>query len=163
MMKIITMLIVLTIIVSCSYSVYTNSYPHLKTVNIIPFENETTEYELEENLNNKLTEYFEDDGRLKITTISSDCRITGQISDYSKDIHTYSGSEVDEYQVRILFKIEFADLTNNKVIWKNDTLKISETFSATNENIEFKTEEEAQEEIISKLFETIMKNSLEQW
>ena len=154
---------VLTIIVSCSYSVYTNSYPHLDSISILSFENKTTKYEFEETLSNKLTELFEDDGRLKIATISSDCLLSGQITDYSKKILTYSGSTVDEYTVKILFKVNFNDLTNNKTIWNNDSLVLSETFSATNENIEFKTEEEAQEEIINKLFDTIMKSSLEQW
>jgi hypothetical protein len=143
--------------------VHTNSYPHLDTISILPFENKTTEYELEEALNNKLTELFEDDGRLKITTATSDCRLSGQITDYSKKILTYSGSEVDEYTVKILFKVNFDDLTSSKTVWNNDSIVLSETFSATNENIEFKTEEEAQEEIMNKLFDTIMKSSLEQW
>ncbi|MBC8385677.1 MAG: hypothetical protein H8E57_09200 [Candidatus Cloacimonetes bacterium] len=44
------MILILIIVIGCSYSVYSSSYPHLKTVNIQSFENKTTEYDLEENI-----------------------------------------------------------------------------------------------------------------
>jgi len=43
---------------ACSYSVHSNSYPHLKTIVILPFTNNTTEYNLEEDLLNELSNLF---------------------------------------------------------------------------------------------------------
>ena len=148
---------------ACSYSVYTTGFPHLKTIAILPFENNTTEYNLEEVIFNNLTNYFESDGRLKIVSISPDCQLEGQILDYSNKILTYAGSDVDEYEVRVLFSITFTDLKKNNIIWQNKSLIVSETYSSSDETSEFSTEEEAQNEIIKDMFDIIIKESLEEW
>jgi len=151
------------ILISCSYSVYQSGYPHLKTISIKPFLNKTTIYELEENLFNNLSDYFIKDGRLKVVTISPDCTLEGEIVDYQNKIYKYSDSGVDEYQVSILFRISFIDLIKNNVIYNNDSLILKETYSQDDLNSDFSTEEEAQEEIFSDLFDFIIKKSLEEW
>ena len=156
-------IVFLVFIFSCSYSVHSSSYPHLKTVLILPFSNKSIEYEFEETTNNELIRHFNDDGRLKIVHNAADCKITGEILDYSNKIKNYNGSDVDEYEIKVLFKINFADNIKNKIIWNNDALMLSEKYSETNENSEFHSEEEAQLEIIKNLYEIILKNSLEQW
>jgi hypothetical protein len=57
---------------SCSYSVYSSGYPHLKSISIIPFVNHTTEYDLDDALLVDLSENFERDGRLNIVGLSPD-------------------------------------------------------------------------------------------
>ena len=156
-------LLFILIISSCSYSVYTNSYPYLKTINIRTFSNKTIKYELEENLLSSLTEMFEKDGRLKIVDQNPDCRLEGAILDYSNKIFTYGNNSVDEYEVKILFKVIFTDLKKNKMLYQNDSLVLSETYSESDELSEFKTEEEAQKKIYQDLFEAIMKETLEEW
>ena len=155
--------IFIIILCSCTYSVYTTGYPHLKSITIIPFENKTTQYNLEENIHISLSSNYENDGRLKIVGISPDCQLEGGILDYSNKILSYAGSNVEEYEVRILFKISFIDLKKNNIILKNDALQLSETHSSSEEISEFKTEEEAQEKIINDLFDYIIKESLEEW
>lgn len=156
-------IIFVVILCSCTYSVYTTGYPHLKSIAITPFENKTTQYNLEENIHNSLSGNFENDGRLKIVGLSPDCQLDGEILDYSNKILSYAGSSVEEYEVRILFKINFTDLKKNMIILKNDALQLSETYSSSEEISEFKTEEEAQEKIINDLFDYIIKESLEEW
>jgi len=158
-----TLIIILIALSSCSYSVYTNSYPYLKTIKILTFSNQTTKYELEENLLAKLTELFEKDGRLKIVDLNPDCRLEGEILDYSNKIHAYGDNSVDEYEVKILFKVIFTDLKKNKVLYQNNALVLNETYSANDELSEFKTEEEVQEKIYQDLFDEIMKKTLEEW
>ncbi|OQX71940.1 MAG: hypothetical protein B6D62_00620 [Candidatus Cloacimonas sp. 4484_275] len=155
------LIIIFVLLLSCSYSVYTNSYPYLKTIKIATFSNNTTEYELEENLLLKLTDLFEKDGRLKIVDLNPDCKLEGEILDYSNKIYSYGNENVDEYEVKILFKIIFTDLKKNKILYQNNSLVLSETYSGSNELSEFKTEEEAQNKIYQDLFDTIMKESLE--
>jgi len=156
-------LLFILIISSCSYSVYTNSYPYLKTINIRTFSNKTIKYELEENLLSALTDMFEKDGRLKIVDQNPDCRLEGEILDYSNKIFTYGNNRVDEYEVKILFKVIFTDLKKNKILYQSDSLVLSETYSESDDLSEFKTEEEAQNKIYQDLFETIMKETLEEW
>ena len=156
-------LLIVVVLCSCTYSVYTTGYPHLKSITIIAFENKTTQYNLEENIHNSLSNDFENDGRLTIVGISPDCQLEGEILDYSHKILSYAGSNVEEYEVRILFKINFTDLKKNNIILKKDALQLSETYSSSEEISEFKTEEEAQEKIINDLFDYIIKESLEEW
>lgn len=154
---------VLAILVACSYSVYSSGLPHLKTITIKSFRNNSTEYDLEEELYNKLSEKFSNDGRLSIVTISPDCLLEGEILDYSIEIQNYGGSVIDAYQVKILFKITFTDLVKNKIIWQDNSLLLSEVYSASDSNIVYKTEEAAQQKIFADLFDMIIKNSLEEW
>ena len=156
-------LLLVIVLCSCSYSVYSTGYPHLKSISILPFENKTTQYNLEENIHISLSSSFENDGRLKIVGISPDCQLEGEILDYSNKILSYAGSNVEEYEVRILIRIIFTDMKKNNIILKNDALQLSETYSSSEEISEFKTEEEAQERIIKDLFEYIIKESLEEW
>lgn len=157
------MLLFVLLITGCSYSVYTTGYPHLKTVLIFPVENQTSNYNLRDMVFNSLVNAYESDGRLKLVGLSPDCQIECTIMDYSNKIATYSGSSVDEYEVRILFNVVFTDLKKNQVLWENNSLMLSERYSLSDENSQFASEEEAQEEITNKLFDTIMKNTLEEW
>ena len=147
----------------CSYSVYTTGYPHLKTILILPVENQTTNYNLRDMVLNSLVDSYESDGRLKLVGISPDCQLECSILDYTNKIVTYSGSSIEEYEVRVLFKMIFTDLKKNQVIWQNDSIIVSERYSLSDENSLYKSEDEAQEEIINKLFDSIMKNTLEEW
>ena len=156
-------MVFLLTLAACSYSIYSSGLPHLKTISINSFQNKTTEYDLEEDIYITLSDKFSSDGRLSIVTISPDCILEGEILDYSNEVLKYAGSSVDEYEVKILFNIIFTDLVKNKVIWQNPSLLLSETYSASDSNITYKTEEAAQTKIIQDLFDTILKNSLEEW
>ena len=87
MHKIIGLLIIGSILLGCSYSVYSTGYPHLKTITIQQFQNSTTEYQLENELFLDLSDKFEQDGRLSIVTLSPDCQLEGSILDYSDKIY----------------------------------------------------------------------------
>ncbi len=162
-MKSIKLLLFVLLIAGCSYSVYTTGYPHLKTIKVLPIENQTSSYDLRDIVFNSLVDSYESDGRLKLVGLSPDCQIECSILDYSNKIVTYSGSSIDEYEVRILFDMIFTDLKKNQVLWQNSSLMISERYSLSDENSQFRSEEEAQIEIISKLFDAIMKSTLEEW
>lgn len=153
----------IALVIGCSYSVYTTGYPHLKTMQLLPIENQTSEYELRDIVLNSLIKQYEQDGRLKSVGMSPDCQLKCTILDYSNKIVTYSGSTVDEYEVKILFDVTFTDMKKNEIIWENRSLLLSETYSPSDENSKYKTEVEAQQEIAINLFDTIMKNTLEEW
>ncbi|MCD4817568.1 MAG: hypothetical protein K8S23_02625 [Candidatus Cloacimonetes bacterium] len=142
---------------------HSSAYPHLKTILIEEFKNSTVQYGLEEEFSNKLTDYFNADGRLKVVNINSDSILSGEILDYENKIFSYDENGIEEYKVSILFKITFSDLKRNEVIWQKDNLVLNETWSASGEFTEFKSEEETQQQIIQDLFDQILKNSLEQW
>ena len=148
---------------SCSYSVYSNSLPHLKTIAIEQFENKSEEFELEEDLWNYLNSEYNSDGRLRVVSLSADCALEGVIMDYSRKIDTYDESGIEEYNVKLLFRLSFKDLTTGEMIWEKDSLILSEVYSEADEMAEYRSEEAAREAVYEKLFDEVMKNTLEQW
>ncbi|MDP8221693.1 MAG: LPS assembly lipoprotein LptE [Candidatus Stygibacter frigidus] len=157
------MIFLLLIVNSCSYSVYSNSLPHLKTIAVERFENKSDQFNLEEELWNYLNSEYNSDGRLRVVSLSPDCMLEGVIMDYSRKIDTYDESGIEEYNVRLLYRLSFTDMTTGEVIWEKDSLILSEVYSETNDESEYHSEEEAREAIYKKLFNEIMKNTLEQW
>jgi len=162
-MKRIILLLIATVVMGCSYSVYSSGYPHLKTISLPFFENGTTEYQLEETLQEKLTILFQKDGRLDIVSLSPDCILEGTIVDYTDKILTYDENGVDGYEVKILFSVTFTDMKKNKVMYQNSSLLLRETYSSSDESIQLQNEEQAQNAIFEELFEQILTKSLEEW
>ena len=162
-MKYLFIMIIIMLITGCSYSVYTTGYPHLKTIQVLPVENYTSNYDLRDIVVNSFIDNFESDGRLKLVGLSPDCQLECNILDYSNKIVSYSGSSIDEYEVRVLFNVVFTDLKENQIIWENQSLMQSERYSLSDVNSVYKSELDAQEEISNKLFDTIMRNTLEEW
>ena len=161
-MKKILLTTIIMIVMGCTYSVYSSGMPHLKTVKLNEFENTTDQYELEIKLLDSMSEDFIMDGRLNLVDLTPDCELKGRILDYTNKITTYGSSGIDEYEVRVLFSIEFVDLVKNEIIWETSNLVISQKYSG-NDNAEIVTEEEAVKEIEQDLFEKIMRESLEEW
>ncbi len=159
----ITIFIATLCISSCSYSVYSNSLPHLKTIAIERFENKSDQFELEEELWNFLNSEFNSDGRLRVVSLAPDCMLNGVIMDYSRKIDTYDETGIEEYNVKMLFRLTFTDLTTGEIIWEKDSLILSQSYSEADETAEFRSESDAREAIYQNLFNEVMKNSLEQW
>lgn len=164
-MFIFAVMALILVISGCSYSVYTNQYPYLKTLHITPFENKSTEYSLSQDIMTSLVEKYNQDNRLKLVSISPDCQIEGTILEYQKNIYSYDNAKnIKEYQIKMLLKVKFLDLKYNKVIWENSTLLLSEIYNVeSGTSAPFKTEKEAQNSIYKELFNQIMKYTLEEW
>ncbi len=152
-------------LLGCSYSVYSNAYPHLKKIQVKAFDNLSSEFGLADSALDKLTLAFRNDGRLRLVTQSPDCQIEGSILSFSEDIYSFdSANNVQDYQLRVAFSITFTDLIRNETIYENKNLMISETFAVSSESSsKNKSKEEAIDEIFKSLFRSIIQNSLETW
>ena len=149
----------------CSYSLFLNTMPHLRNVQIYTFENNTSEYAIAQDFQNYLVNQFQRDGRLKITTIEPDSFVEGTILDYKHEIFSYDNyGNISEYRVSILFSLQMTDLRMQEVIYENKSLLLSEPYSLNSENPDvLKSEIEAQEKVFEKAFDTIIRNTLEAW
>ena len=149
----------------CTYSVFLNAYPHLKTVQVSSFENATSEYALAQDLQNQLVERFQNSGRLKISTLNPDSQIEGGVLDYKNEILSYDiNGNISEYRVSILLSIQMTDLKLQQVMYENKSLLVTENYSPNTENQELsRTEAQAQAKIYEKVFDTIIRNTLEAW
>ena len=157
--------IALIILSGCSYSVFLNVYPHLRNVQIVPFENETAEYAIAQDVQEYLVNKFQSDGRLRISTIDPDSQIEGIVLDYLNEVYGYNyENNVTEYRVTILFSITMSDLREQKTMYENKALMLSEVYypGSTNPD-QFTTEAQAQEKIFERVFDTIIRSTLEAW
>jgi hypothetical protein len=163
--KIIIIIVLLTLSMGCSYSLFENAFPHLRNIQIATFENNTSEYALAQDLQESLVNTFQRDGRLRITTRDPDSFIDGSILDYRNEIHSYDiFGNISEYRVTILFSVSFTDMRFNDVIYENNALRLSETYSPSANNPELlTTEAQAIQSIFDDLFTTIIRNTLEAW
>ena len=129
------------------------------------FDNKSSEYSLGDIVYNRVSNAFRDDGRLRLVTLQPDCMLEGSITSFSETVYSYDESNnVQDYNVVIAFSVTFTDLINNKVIYDNKNLTISEIYGDSTESTSrFKTKTEAINEICDKLFKTIMQNTLESW
>ncbi len=155
------------VLFGCSYSVYSNAYPHLKKIAVRSFENQSPQFDLGDTGPNGLTQKFNRDGRLKLVTQQPDCTLEGVIQDFSEKVYSYdSGNNVQDYMLSLSCSIIFTDLINNQVIYENKNLALNEPYAVTPDSpstAKSRNKAEATDELISRLFTTIIQNSLETW
>lgn len=166
MVKIFVYFVLIILLLSgCSYSVYSNAYPHLKRVQVLAFENKSTEYTLGDIVFNSLSDAYRKDGRLRPVTQQPDCQLEGTVLNYSDKIYSYdAANNVQDYTVSVTFSVTFTDLVNNKVLYDNKSLTLSENYAVSNESTaRFANKDEAIKEICSQFFKNIMQNTLESW
>ena len=151
--------------IGCSYSLFQNAYPHIKNIQISSFENNTSEYVIAQDFQDYLVGKFQSDGRLKITTIEPDSFVEGSILDYKHEILSYDNyGNILEYKVSILFSLQMTDIRMQNIIFENKALLLSEAYSPNDDNPDvLTTENQAQEMIFEKAFNTIIRNTLESW
>ncbi|HOD59534.1 MAG TPA: LptE family protein [Candidatus Syntrophosphaera sp.] len=157
--------LIAAVLCSCSYSVYSNAYPHLKKVAIRPFENRSTEFEIGDIIYNELVKQFQEDGRLKLVTQQPDCVIEGTILKWEEDVYSYdSWNNVQDYMLRLTCSVVFTDLINNQIIYENKNLVLTEPYAVSSASTaKCRSKEEAIDELVSQLFKNIVQNSLETW
>jgi len=163
--KFIYPVLLLFILSGCFYSVYSNAYPHLRKIRILAFENRTSEYGLGDKLLNYLNREIRNDGRLKIVTEDPDCTLEGAILSFSESVYSYdTANQIQDYQLTMVVSVTFTDLINNTVLYENNALTVTELYAvAEGGTAKFKTKEEAVEELIAKLYRTVLQNSIEGW
>ena len=161
-------MIVLFTVSGCSYSFVMNAYPHLKTVQVVPFENHTSEFSLAQDFQNFLVERYQSDGRLRISNLSPDSRVEGSVKDYRNEILSYDiAGNISEYRVSILFAITMTDMVQSNTFFDNQSMLESESYSPNippdTRTEHLRTEAEAIAKIFDKVFDAIMNSTLASW
>lgn len=170
--NIILLVLIIFFFVGCGvYSFYTISNPHIKSVMITEFENNTEEYGLPNLITQYLTDAFIEDNRLDVLGEDADMDISGIVQSYSRIVNAYDMQEnPSEWKVTITVSIEAKDLVQDKVLWQSNNLSLSalygtatESEEENNNGVELFSEEEVQVSIINELAGLILTNTLEQW
>jgi hypothetical protein len=147
---------------ACGYKAGSLIPKHIKKIYIPTFENQTTRYGLEQDLTAKVTDAFTSDNRLLVVSESeADAMLRGVIVGYEKGALTFDRAQtVDEFKIEITVSVEFEDLHQGKVLWKEDAFRAWQSYTEQDDQTD---EEHARQSAIETLADDILSRTLEGW
>ncbi|MFQ5869646.1 MAG: LPS assembly lipoprotein LptE, partial [Candidatus Zixiibacteriota bacterium] len=151
----------LTFCVSCGvYSFSGSALSGVRTVGVPLFENQTTEYDLQEKLTEKVTNSFVADNTLKVVSARrADAVLYGVVTRYERKSHTFDGAgNTMEYITYVYVALRFEKRTERETIWEDDNMEGWGIYDAIEE-----TEEEGKERALDKLAEDIVDRTVKGW
>jgi hypothetical protein len=153
---------VLPLIGSCGYSGRALLPSHIKNLYVRTFDNETTRYGIEQELTSAVTDAFVADGRLSVVSEpQADAMLRGTVVKYEKGPLTFDRAQtVDEFKIEIVVSIEFEDLREGKVLWKEDNFRAWKSY---NESSADAGEEEALAAAVATVASDILSRTIEGW
>lgn len=151
----------------CNYSFRAGGgFPeHIRTVAILPFENETTRFELTQEVHDQLLrELPRALGIRNAGEQSADAIVRGTIRNYSLDAPLYragaeeSRTEVLQRSVRIVVTVQIIDRQENVILWESRSLSAEGQYLEATEQ-----EDTGREEAISLLVQRIVDGAQSNW
>lgn len=122
-MKILIQINLVFLTLSCSYYSLAGSIPsHIKSVHIPLFENQTSQFDLAEDITDFIINQFNESGVLRIEN-DQNCSsiLKGKIKSISNGPYTYNKEEsISEYRYKINVQIEWYDVKNDKNILESN-------------------------------------------
>ena len=154
--------LLLAIPLACGYKAGSLLPGHIKKIYIPTFVNETTRYGIEQDLTESVIQAFTNDNRLSVVSeADADAMLRGVITGFEKGALTFDRAQtVDEFRIEITVAVEFEDLREGKVLWKEDEFRAWDSYVAGEEG---DGEEQALETAVSTLAGDIMSRTLEGW
>jgi hypothetical protein len=154
--------IVIFLTVSCGYKAGSLLPAHIEKIYIPTFENETTRYGIEQDLTSAVVEAFTNDNRLRVVSEGeADAMLRGVIVAYQKGALTFDRAQtVDEFKIEITVAVEFEDLHEGKILWKEDEFKAWASYTSGEED---GGEEEALKTTIETLAGDMVSRTIEGW
>lgn len=151
----------------CNYSFRAGGgFPeHIRTVAILPFENETTRFELTQEVHDQLLrELPRALGIRNAGEENADAIVRGTIRNYSLDAPLYragaeqSRTEVLQRSVRIVVTVQIIDRQENVILWESRSLSAEGQYLEATEQ-----EDTGREEAISLLVQRIVDGAQSNW
>jgi len=154
--------IAVVLCITCGYKAGSLLPGHIKKIYIPTFENETTRYGIEQDLTSLLVEAFTNDNRLSVVSEGeADAMLRGVIVGYQKGALTFDRAQtVDEFKIEITVSVEFEDLREGKILWKEDEFRAWESYTAGEDE---GGEDEALRAAIETLAGDMVSRTLEGW
>ncbi len=104
----------------CWYSFTDKPYPQIKSVGVIPFENQTPEYDVASIATDYLTRKISSGSAYKLSSPDvADGVISGKIISYTRKVNTYDESENPiDYIIKVKASLTFVQRVDNKKLWE---------------------------------------------
>lgn len=143
------------------YSFSSSALGNAKSIAIPGFENQTTEFDLEVLLADKLTQALLTDNTLKVIPQSqADLVIVGAVTRYNHVPATYDESErVTEYKSEITLSIKAQYIKSEKILWEDQNLSDFGIYSI----VDGETQTDGDERALDKLIIEIMNRTVKGW
>ncbi|MFQ5452682.1 MAG: LptE family protein [Candidatus Zixiibacteriota bacterium] len=131
----------------------------IKTIAVERFENQTSEYGLEDQMTDQVIDALIADGSLKIAAPeNTDAVLSGQLTNYERKPYEYDENDlVQSYSVYMYFDITLKNPVNDSTIWKEKMNQIGIY------DINTETEIDGQQRAIALLIEAIINKTTKSW
>jgi Lipopolysaccharide-assembly len=137
--------------------------PSIKTVAVLPFDNQTPEPTLTQEISRAVREAVEQRlGLRQASEIKADAVVRGAITSYNPDLPVaYTGGEdrdvnVTRRQVQITVSVEILDQKQGKHLWKNGALLVKGDYNPGQES-------EGRRKALDELVVNIVEGAQSQW
>jgi hypothetical protein len=107
---------------------------YIKRIGIPTFTNNSTVFNVEQNVTQKVRAEFIGRGKYTIVPDSTgvDALLTGEISAVTLTPAAFNTQQqATRYALTLVAKVEFKDMTTNKVLWQNPSMQYREEFDVT--------------------------------
>lgn len=159
-------LLLLLGISACGYSFRSPVPPHLETVYVPTFENETREFQLTQQATERIINQFLNESRLRLASGEEDADLVvlGTITDYQEEALSYDpgrAAEPDVFSRRVLLTLDvrLEDRVRDETLWENPSLREWGEFSEEGGE----TREDGIRRALEKIAEEVMRNVVEEF
>jgi hypothetical protein len=150
------------LLANCGCGVYSFSAAGkspFESLNVAPFENNTKEYLLGDQLTDAIVDAFIEDNTVQIKEASqADALLNGTVLNYLRQAHTYDQADiVEKYAVKVSVRIRVVKADSEDLIWENDFFAEGIYDAAT------ESEEDGQSRVVIQLTADILSHSTKSW
>jgi hypothetical protein len=136
--------------------------PHLKTVEVPLFANQSLEPNVADEITQELSRELLQSNLLKVVERDGNAVISGSVTSYTNAPYTFGASEtrqvsVQQYSVKITVDVEFLDRKKDEPIYKG-AITGEGIYNLSNEN-----EQAGKQKAIKEIVQRIMQNSVQGW
>ena len=123
--------------VACGYSLAgrgTFLPPHIKVIGVPTFTNQTSVYDIERRITERVISELIGRGKYRVEPSATgvDAVIAGEITAIRIEPTAFNDQrQATRHQVVLTAKIEFRDVTSNKIIWSNPSMQFREDYQTT--------------------------------
>lgn len=159
--------LVVLVVAGCNYTFQAGAGlpPHVQTLAVVPFENETGRFELSQEVFDLLMEELPQSFGVQVAAEEhADAVVRGSIRNYSVQTPSYrpgedgQRAEVVEREVALTIQVQVVDRENNLILWDNNSLSATGAYAEASE-----LEEDGRREALEKLVQAVVDGLQSNW
>lgn len=143
----------------CAYSFSAGLPPHIRTVAVPLFANETSEFGIAEEITDRLVAALVRDGTLRVVADENEASsvLLGTVRVYSEEPRSFDRQEnVDQFIIQISVQVRFQDRVKDEVLWESPAVHGSAVYP--NEGPQARAEglQEAIEQVVQEVLNGVV-------